>query len=101
MGEAGECQNITHQQKKMGLEALRKFRDRFAIPVSDEKIEEIPFLRLPDDSPEMKYLRERRAPAGGFLPPPPPPPKPNDVPDLSAFSPQLACTQTREISTTP
>src|SRR6516164_85513 len=61
MGEAGEGQNITHQQKKMGLEALRKFRDRFAIPVADDKIEEIPFLSLPEESREMKYLREHRA----------------------------------------
>jgi pyruvate dehydrogenase E1 component len=100
MGEAGEGQNITHQQKKMGLEALRKFRDRFAIPVPDEKIEEIPFLRLPDDSPEMKYLRERRAQLGGFLPQRRRTSKAMEVPELSAFSAQLASTETREISTT-
>ena len=100
MGEAGEGQNITHQQKKMGLEALRKFRDRFAIPVSDEKIEEIPFLRLPDDSAEMKYLRERRARLGGFLPQRRRTSKAMEVPELSAFSAQLASTETREISTT-
>ena len=100
MGEAGEGQNITHQQKKMGLEALRKFRDRFAIPVPDEKIEGIPFLRLPDDSPEMKYLRERRAQLGGYLPQRRRTSKPMEVPDLSAFSAQLASTETREISTT-
>ena len=68
MGEAGEGQMITHQQKKMGLDALRKFRDRFAIPVPDDKIEEIPFLNFADGSPEMKYLRgaprqPRRLPA--------------------------------------
>ena len=100
MGEAGEGQNITHQQKKMGLEALRKFRDRFAIPVSDEKIEEIPFLRLPDDSPEMKYLRDRRTRLGGFLPQRRRTSKAMEVPELSAFSAQLASTETREISTT-
>src|SRR2546429_480678 len=65
MGEAGEGQNITHQRKKMGLEALRKFRDRFSIPVSDEKIEEMPFLSLAQDGAEMKYLRARRATLGG------------------------------------
>ena len=100
MGEAGEGQNITHQQKKMGLEALRKFRDRFAIPVSDEKIEEIPFLTLPDDSPEMKYLHERRARLGGFLPHRRRTSKSLEVPELSAFSAQLTSTESREISTT-
>jgi pyruvate dehydrogenase E1 component len=84
----------------MGLEALRKFRDRFAIPVSDEKIEEIPFLRLPDDSPEMKYLRDRRKQLGGFLPQRRRTSKAMEVPELSAFSAQLASTETREISTT-
>jgi pyruvate dehydrogenase E1 component len=100
MGEAGEGQNITHQQKKMGLEALRKFRDRFAIPVSDEKIEEIPFLTLPADSSEMKYLRERRATLGGPLPQRRRTSKALEVPELSAFSAQLASTESREISTT-
>jgi pyruvate dehydrogenase E1 component len=100
MGEAGEGQNITHQQKKMGLEALRKFRDRFAIPVSDEKIEEIPFLTLPADSSEMKYLRERRVTLGGPLPQRRRTSKALEVPELSAFSAQLASTESREISTT-
>jgi pyruvate dehydrogenase E1 component len=100
MGEAGEGQNITHQQKKMGLESLRKFRDRFAIPVPDEKMEEIPFLTLPESGPEMKYLRERRAQLGGALPQRRPKSKALDVPELSAFSAQLASTESREISTT-
>src|SRR6202040_788974 len=100
MGEAGEGQNITHQQKKMGLEALRKFRDRFSIPVSDEKLEEIPFLTLPDDSPEMKYLRERRAQLGGSLPQRRRSSNSLDVPELSVFKAQLASTEDREISTT-
>ena len=100
MGEAGEGQNITHQQKKMGLEALRKFRDRFAIPVSDEKIEELPFLGLAKDGPEMKYLQEHRAALGGFLPQRRRTSKSLQVPDLSAFSAQLASTESREISTT-
>jgi pyruvate dehydrogenase E1 component len=100
MGEAGEGQNITHQQKKMGFEALRKFRDRFAIPVSDAKLEEIPFLTLADDGPEMKYLRERRAQLGGFLPQRRRSSKSLDVPELSVFKAQLASTEEREISTT-
>jgi pyruvate dehydrogenase E1 component len=100
MGEAGEGQNITHQQKKMGLEALRKFRDRFSIPVSDEKLEEIPLLTLTDDSPEMKYLRERRAQLGGSLPQRRRSSNSLDVPELSVFKAQLASTEDREISTT-
>src|SRR3974377_1473266 len=100
MGEAGEGQNITHQQKKMGLEALRKFRDRFAIPVSDEKIETIPFLTLPEGSAELKYLRERRAALGGALPQRRRTSKALDIPELSALGTQLASTESREISTT-
>ena len=68
MGEAGEGQNITHQQKKMGEEALRAFRDRFDIPISDEDIGKAPFYRPPEDSPEIRYLRERRHALGGSCP---------------------------------
>ena len=68
MGEAGEGQNPTHQQKKVGEEALRKFRDRFNIPISDEKIDDLPFYRPADDSPEMLYLKERRDALGGPFP---------------------------------
>jgi pyruvate dehydrogenase E1 component len=98
MGEAGEGQNITHQQKKMGLEALRKFRDRFSIPLSDAKIEEIPFLTLGDK--EKKYLEERRRALGGPLPQRRAKSASLDVPELSAFGAQLASTEGREISTT-
>ena len=98
MGEAGEGQNITHQQKKMGLEALRKFRDRFSIPVSDAEIEEIPFLTLGDK--EKKYLEERRRAVGGPLPQRRAKSASLDVPELSAFGAQLASTESREISTT-
>src|SRR5215510_231543 len=100
MGEAGEGQNITHQQKKMGLEALRRVRDRFAIPVSDEKLEEIPFLTLAEGSPEKKYLQQRRQHLGGPLPQRRRTSKALKVPELSAFSAQLASTESREISTT-
>ena len=68
MGESGEGQMIAHQAKKMTQDALRGFRDRFQIPVSDEDLPNVPFIKLPDDSPEMKYLRERRAALGGYLP---------------------------------
>ncbi len=100
MGEAGEGQMITHQQKKMGLEALRKFRDRFSIPVSDEKLEEIPFLGLADGSAERKYLQGRRQQLGGPLPQRRRKSASLEVPPLSAFAAQLGSTEEREISTT-
>ncbi|HXH07319.1 MAG TPA: pyruvate dehydrogenase (acetyl-transferring), homodimeric type [Vicinamibacterales bacterium] len=68
LGEAGEGKNITHQQKKMNEEDLRSFRSRFGIPIPDDEIAEAPFYRPPDDSPEMKYLQERRRALGGFVP---------------------------------
>jgi pyruvate dehydrogenase E1 component len=98
MGEAGEGQNITHQQKKMGLEALRKFRDRFSIPISDAEIEDIPFLKLGEK--ERQYLEARRKALGGPLPQRRTKSASLDVPELAAFSVQLGSTEGREISTT-
>jgi pyruvate dehydrogenase E1 component len=101
MGESGEGQNITHQQKHMADAALRRFRDRFDLPLTDEQLAEVPFLRFPDDSPEMAYLRERRAALGGFLPARRTRSSESlAVPELSAFGGQLAGTPGREISTT-
>ncbi len=68
MGKAGEAQNITHQQKKMDDESIKAFRDRFSIPVSDEQLPLVPFYHPGADSPEAKYLAERRASLGGSLP---------------------------------
>jgi pyruvate dehydrogenase E1 component len=68
LGEAGEGRNITHQQKKLNEKELREFRSRFEIPIKDEVIADAPFYRPPDDSPEMKYLQERRRKLGGYLP---------------------------------
>lgn len=68
LGEAGEGRNITHQQKKLNVEEMKQFRTRFGIPISDEAIEHTPFYRPPEDSPEMRYLRERRKQLGGSLP---------------------------------
>ena len=68
MGAVGEGKNIAHQQKKMPIEALRQFRDRFKIPIADDKLAELPYYKPADDSPEMKYLREVRAKLGGSLP---------------------------------
>jgi pyruvate dehydrogenase E1 component len=101
MGESGEGQNITHQQKHMAGAALARFRDRFDLPLTDEQLAEVPFLRFPDDSPEMAYLRERRAALGGFLPARRRRSTESlAVPELSAFGGQLAGTPGREISTT-
>ncbi len=101
MGESGEGQNITHQQKHMADAALAAFRDRFSLPLTDEQLAGLPFLRFPEDSPEMAYLRERRAALGGPLPARRTRSTESlDVPELSAFGGQLAGTPGREISTT-
>src|SRR5207302_631732 len=68
MGEAGEGQNITHQQKKMAEASLRAFRDRFGRSIPDEQLLDYPLLRPDDDSEEIRYLRERRRALGGYLP---------------------------------
>ncbi|MEN8718803.1 MAG: pyruvate dehydrogenase (acetyl-transferring), homodimeric type [Oceanococcaceae bacterium] len=100
MGEAGEGQNITHQQKKMGEKALREFRDRFDIPISDEEIAQTPFYRPPEDAPEIRYLRERREKLGGFLPQRQGRSEPLKVPGLDAFKSLTDGTGERTISTT-
>lgn len=68
LGAAGEGQNITHAQKKLGEDALREFRSRFGIPISDDEIDEVPFYRPPDDSPEIQYLMKQREALGSFVP---------------------------------
>lgn len=67
MGESGEAQNITHQQKKMGTTSLKAFRDRFGVPIPDDKIDEVPYFTLDKDSPEYAYMKARREALGGFL----------------------------------
>jgi pyruvate dehydrogenase E1 component len=100
MGEAGEAQNITHQQKKMGTTSLKAFRDRFGLPIPDDKLDEIPFLTLPEGSPELEYMRKRREALGGYLPTRRQKGDPLEVPPLSAFEALLRSTEEREISTT-
>jgi pyruvate dehydrogenase E1 component len=100
MGEAGEGQNITHQQKKMAEAALRGFRDRFSIDLPDERLLEYPYLRPTDGSPEAAYLKERRQALGGHVPDRRRTSEALEVPELSAFGGQLAGTPGREISTT-
>ncbi len=100
MGRIAEGRMTAHQQKKMDLESIRQFRDRFNIPVPDDKLEELPFYLPPPDSPEMKYLHERRQALGGYLPQRR---RKSDsvpqVPGLEAFE-QVLKAQDREISTT-
>ena len=100
MGAAGEGMNITHQQKKMTLDQLRAFRDRFSIPVSDDVIADIPFYRPADNSPEMIYLQKQREALGGYLPARSSTVESLEVPALSVFSSILKSTGDREISTT-
>ncbi len=100
MGESGEGQMIAHQAKKMTADALRQFRDRFDIQVPDDKLMDLNFIRFADDSPEMKYLRERRAALGGYLPQRRRKSAELEVPPLTAFDRLLQSSGEREISTT-
>jgi len=100
MGEAGEGQNITHSQKKMGHEALKQFRDRFSIPIPDDKLDDAPFYRPPEDSAEIRYLKERRAALGGYLPQRRQSAQPLVIPPLEVFEPLLKGSEGRPISTT-
>src|SRR5437868_5639308 len=100
MGEAGEAQNITHQQKKMDVEAIRHFRDRFQIPVADDKLEEVPFVTFADGSPELEYMRARRMELGGYLPSRRRKANPLTIPEMSAFERFFKSTDERQISTT-
>ncbi|MES2888324.1 MAG: pyruvate dehydrogenase (acetyl-transferring), homodimeric type [Pseudomonadota bacterium] len=69
MGKSGEGKNTAHQTKKLTDDDIKSFRDRFNIPVSDEQIDkDIPFYKPADDTPEMRYLHERRKALGGYLP---------------------------------
>ena len=101
MGEAGEGQMIAHQAKKIGDHALKAFRDRFHIPLGDDELAKVPFLKLPPGGPEEKYLLERRAALGGALPARRRSVAPLEIPALSAFATLLEATgEGREISTT-
>ncbi|PWV61605.1 pyruvate dehydrogenase (acetyl-transferring), homodimeric type [Plasticicumulans acidivorans] len=102
MGDSGEAQNITHQQKKMSDESLLRFRDRFKLPLSDEQVHKLEYLTFPEGSPELEYMRSRRMALGGYRPGR----RRNsavelDIPLLSAFESMLKGTgEGREISTT-
>jgi pyruvate dehydrogenase E1 component len=100
MGESGEGQMISHQAKKMTADALRGFRDRFQIPVSDADLAKVPFVKPAADSPEMKYLHERRKALGGYLPQRRRKSASLTIPPLSSFQRLLDASGEREISTT-
>jgi pyruvate dehydrogenase E1 component len=100
MGTSGEGQMITHQAKKMTEDALLDFRDRFELPLTDEQVRNAEYYKPPADSPEMRYLRERREALGGSLHVRRRRAEPLPVPDLELFGSQLSGTDDREISTT-
>ncbi|RDH90426.1 MAG: pyruvate dehydrogenase (acetyl-transferring), homodimeric type [endosymbiont of Seepiophila jonesi] len=100
MGVAGEGQNITHSQKKMGEAALKAFRDRFNIPISDDQIGAAPFYKPSADGPEMRYMHERRQSLGGYLPQRRTEVAQVDVPELDTFKALLEGSGDREQSTT-
>ncbi|MBI3712081.1 MAG: pyruvate dehydrogenase (acetyl-transferring), homodimeric type [Burkholderiales bacterium] len=101
-GKSGEARNTAHNTKKLDDEAVKALRDRFQLPIADEHLPEIPFFKPADDTPEMKYLQERRAALGGYLPQRrQQADEALTVPPLSAFQAMLEPTaEGREISTT-
>jgi len=101
MGQAGEAMNTSHQQKKLDLDSIRRFRDRFGLPVPDDQLAELPYLRFPEDSAEFKYMRERRMALGGFLPSRRRKAAALEVPSLETFGALLKASGSgRELSTT-
>jgi pyruvate dehydrogenase E1 component len=100
MGDAGEGQNITHQQKSMDISSLKAFRDRFDLQITDEEVEKLSFHKPAPDSPEIKYMMERREALGGFVPQRKRKGNALKTPPLSAFENMLTATGEREISTT-
>lgn len=100
MGQAGESVMVAHNVKKMDLESLKEFRDRFQVPLADEQLVDLPFIRPPDGSPEDLFVKERRRLLGGPVPYRETMHVPLKVPPLSAFSKNLGSSKGRELSTT-
>ena len=100
MGGSGEAINITHSQKKMKMDDLKSFRDRFQVPISDKEVEQMSFYRPPDDAPELEYLKQCRTALGGHLPARRTKGDSLDIPSLTIFERLLQETGEREISTT-
>lgn len=100
LGPAGEAQNYTHAVKKLDVEALREFRDRFDIPLSDDELENVPYYRPPEDSTEIRYLKERRSALGGEMPGRKMDFESLKIPSIDAFENVTGGSGDREISTT-
>ena len=100
MGGSGEAINITHSQKKMKIDDLKSFRDRFQVPISDKEVEQMSFYRPPDDAPEFEYLKQCRTTLGGHLPARRTKGDSLDIPALTIFERLLQETGEREMSTT-
>jgi len=101
MGESGEAQNTTHQQKKMSHESLIRFKNRFDIPVTDKEVDDLPYLTFDEGSEELEYMRKKRTDLGGYLPARRAKSDNLKIPDLSAFDAVLkGSSEGREISTT-
>ncbi|MEI7635471.1 MAG: pyruvate dehydrogenase (acetyl-transferring), homodimeric type [bacterium] len=100
MGEAGEGRNISHQQKKLSEDELREFRNRFQIPVPDDEVDDLPFYRPPDGSPEAEYIKARRKELGGFLPHRNAKAAPITMPERDYFAQFYGGSGGREVSTT-
>ncbi|MDD4490040.1 MAG: pyruvate dehydrogenase (acetyl-transferring), homodimeric type, partial [Paludibacter sp.] len=100
LGESGEGKNITHQQKKLNEDELKDFRTRFGIPISDDEVSKAPFYKLPEDSPEMQYLRKRREDLGGYVPERRVDLRPIKTPPEDVFAEFYADSDGRELSTT-
>ncbi|MFL5441961.1 MAG: pyruvate dehydrogenase (acetyl-transferring), homodimeric type, partial [Myxococcales bacterium] len=100
MGEEGEGMNIAHQVKHLSTTTIKKIRDRFNLPVPDDKLEEVPYLEFEKGSPELEYMRTRRAGLGGYLPTRRTEAQPLVVPELTAFERFFQSTEDREPSTT-
>ena len=100
MGRAGESRMTAHQEKKLDVDALREFRDRFNLPLSDREVEELRFLKPAEDSAELRYLRERRAALGGPLPSRRAHGEPLTVPPLDSYAGFALAAGGKEMSTT-
>jgi pyruvate dehydrogenase E1 component len=100
MGEAGEGKMTAHQAKKLDIDDLKAFRDRFNIPISDEVIDDVPYYKPPEDSEETRYLHERRRELNGYLPARYSESPILEIPPLETFQQQLDGSGEREISTT-
>ena len=100
MGDAGESRMTSHQAKKLDVEALQAFRDRFQLPLSDDEVEQLRFYRPDEDSPELNYLKERRAALGGALPVRRREAPLVPVPPLGSYAQFALAAENKEMSTT-